>query len=352
MKLVGIGDLFIPGEYIRKGFQQFETDENIEIETVEWKLDGFDELQNINQLIEKNGSEFYQVPDYIIDAVKEADILITQFCPITKDLIDACNNLKVIGVLRGGYENINIDYATSNNILVLNTPGRNADAVADFTVGMLISECRNIAKSHKEMKKGNWKRKYSNKEYVPDIPGKVLGIIGLGKIGEKVAKRMKGFDVEIIAYDPFVDSPKYGIKMVSLEKVMSQSDFISIHARVTEDTKNMINKKLLNKMKPTAYFINTARPDLVDENALYEILKDKKIAGAALDVFDKEPPGKDYPLVKLDNVTITPHLAGGTKDAFLNSPKILANEMIKIFDNKKPSYVLNDEVFENVNDLL
>lgn len=350
MKLVGIGDLFIPGKYIKEGFQDFKN-KNIEIETIEWELDGSDELQEINQLIEKNGSEYYQIPDYILEATKDADILITQFCPVTKELIDNCNKLKMIGVLRGGYENINIDYANENGILILNTPGRNSDAVADFTVGMIISECRNIAKSHKELKRGNWKRKYSNESYVPDFPGKVLGIIGLGEIGMKVAKRMKGFDVEIIAYDPFVEVPDYGIRMTSLEEVMSKSDFVSVHARVTEDTKNMINKDLLNKMKSTSYFINTARPDLVDEEALYEILKNKQIAGAALDVFDKEPPGKDYPIVNLENVTITPHLAGGTKDAFLNSPKKLAKEMIKILDNKKPAYMLNDKMFNQINKL-
>jgi len=351
MKIVGIGDLLIPGEYIKEGFKSFK-EKNFEIKTIEWKLENFDELQKINQLIERNGSNYYQVPDEIVSAVEDADIIITQFCPITRRLIDNCNNLKIIGVLRGGYENIDIDYANQNNILVINTPGRNSTAVADFTVGMLISECRNIAKSHRELKKGNWKRKYSNAEYVPDISGKILGLIGLGEIGIKVAKRMVGFDVKIIAYDPFVKCSDFGIEMVSLEEVMSKSDFVSLHARVTEESKNMINKELLSKMKKTSYLINTARSELVDESALFKVLKDKDIAGAALDVFDKEPPGKEYPLVSLENVTITPHLAGGTTDAFLNSPKQLSADMIKIYTNGKPDYIINDNKYEKISKLI
>lgn len=347
MKLVGIGDLFIPNDYILSGFEKLKQF-GVEVTVVEWKLKDFEELQNINLAVEHGGSEAYDPPQYILDAVRDADIIITEFCPITKKVIDYCKNLKVIGVLRAGYENINISYASSKNILVYNTPGRNADAVADFTIGLIISESRNIARGHLGLKNGEWIREYPNSGYIPDLPGKNVGIIGLGEIGQKVAKRLTGFDVNLLGYDPYVTNPPYGIKMVSLEELMKESDFVTIHVRATKETENMVNRDLIFMMKPTAYFINTSRSSVADEKAISEALQNKRIAGAALDVFDVEPPGKDYPLVKLDNVTITPHMAGGSNDAFLNSPKKLAAEIIKVWNCERSRFIINKDIFDNV----
>lgn len=347
MKLVGIGDLFIPKEYIANGFKPLEK-YGVEITVLDWQLQNFQELQKINLLVETGGSEAYQPPRYILEAVREADIIITQFCPMTRMIIDSCSHLKAIGVLRAGIENINLDYASEKGILVYNTPGRNSDAVADFTVGMIIAECRNIAKGHYGLKNGEWIRVYPNTDYIPDLPGKTAGIVGLGEIGQKVAKRLAGFDMRLLGYDPYSTYSSYGMEMVSLERLMAESDFVTIHARMSKETENLINQTLLAKMKATAYLINTSRAGLVDESALYEALKNKRIAGAALDVFALEPPGSDYPLVRLDNVTITPHMAGGSKDAFLNSPKKLANEMEKLWSKELSRYLVNKEIFNKV----
>ncbi|MEK5522157.1 2-hydroxyacid dehydrogenase [Heyndrickxia sp. FSL W8-0423] len=344
MKIIGIGDLLIPENYIYEGFKIFEED-NCEVKTIQWKNESHEDLQNINLLVETKGSEAYEVPDYILDFIKDADILITQFCPINKKVIDCCENLKAIGVLRAGYENINVDYAKEKEVVAFNTPGRNANAVADFAVGLLLSECRNIAKSHLNMKKGHWIRDYANYESVPDLSGKTVGIVGYGEIGRKVAQRLKGFEMNIIAYDPYFSGQDEIAQLVSLEELMQQSDFVSLHTRLTKETEKMINRDLISLMKPTAYLINTARSGLIDEDALYQALKDKKIIGAALDVFDKEPTGEDYPLVTLDNVTVTPHLSGGTIDAFTNSPKLLAKEMRKLFTGELSRNVVTKELF-------
>jgi D-3-phosphoglycerate dehydrogenase len=176
---------------------------------------------------------------------------------------------------------------------------------------------------------------------IPDLPGKTAGIVGLGEIGRKVAKRLAGFDMRILAYDPFVKEPPAGIAMVGLEELMAKSDFVTVHARLTKETEGMIGAALIAKMKNSAYLINTSRSALVDEKALYEALKSKKIAGAALDVFDLEPPGADYPLVKLDNVTLTPHMAGGSNDAFFNCPKLLADEFAKLLSGGEPRSPVN-----------
>ena len=347
MKLVGIGDLFIPPKYIESGFQPLK-DLGVDISVLEWELQGFQELQKINIQVEQGGSEAYEPPSYIYEAVKDADIIITQFCPLTRQLIDSCPRLKVIGVLRAGYENVNVVHATERGILVFNTPGRNADAVADFTVGLMIAECRNIARGHLGLKNGLWIREYPNSDYIPDLPGKTVGIIGLGEIGQKVAKRLSGFEMKLLGYDPYVSNPPSGVELVGLEELISRSDFVTVHVRLTKETEKMIDRRLISLMKPTAYFINTSRSGVTDEQALYEALRDKKIAGAALDVFDKEPPGAEYPLVQLENVTLTPHMAGGSKDAFWNSPQKLAAEMAKLWRQEQSRFIVNKELFDQV----
>jgi D-3-phosphoglycerate dehydrogenase len=341
-KLVGIGDFFVSGADIIRGFRKLEP-YGVEVTAVDWDTGGPDELQRINLLEEQSGSEAYEPPQYILDAVADADIVVTQFCPVTKRVIDNCNALKIVGVLRAGIENVNESYLTEKNILFFHTPGRNATAVADFAVGMLLSECRNIARAHMEMKEGRWTKEFTNAGRVPDLSGKVAGVVGFGSIGRMVAKRLSAFDMEIVAYDPFVSQESAGTaaRMVSLPELMSSADFITIHARLTDDTYHMINRELISMMKPTAYIINTARSGLTDEQALYEALRDNKITGAALDVFDVEPPGKDYKLVRLPNVTVTPHLAGGTADAWTGSPRLLAIEMGKFFETGSSRFLLN-----------
>lgn len=346
MKLVGIGDLFIPGEYIASGVKPLEA-LGVDVTIIDWETDGFQGLQNINLLIEQNGAEAYEVPDYIIEAIGDADIVFTQFCPINKKVIDRCPNLKVVGVFRGGYENVNVAYCTEKGIAVMNTPGRNADSVADFTVGAMICEARNIARGHLGLKNGEWIRTYPNSGIIPDLPGKTVGLIGIGEIGRKVARRLSGFDMNILVYDPYCKNPPEGVTMVDLPELMAKSDFVSLHARLTESNRHLINADMLALMKPTAYLINTSRAGLVDEDALHEALVSGKIAGAMLDVFELEPPGKDHPLVTLPNVTITPHMAGGSNDAFLLSPVKLTREFVKAWEGAVPAYVINKDCWRN-----
>jgi D-3-phosphoglycerate dehydrogenase len=345
MRLVGIGDLFIPRKYIAEGFLPL-SDLGVEVHTLDWALSGFQELQAINLKVEKGGAAAHEPPEEVRAAARSADILVTQFCPVTESLLDEAPNLKAIGVLRAGMENIDVAAATKRGIVVLNTPGRNADSVADFAVGMLLAEARNICRGHHGLKEGRWIREYPNSGMIPDLPGKTAGLVGFGEIGRKVAKRLAGFDLRIIAYDPFVKEAPEGVELVDLPTLMAESDFVTIHARLTAETHGLIGAELLSRMKRTAYLINTSRSALVDEKALYEVLAAKRIAGAALDVFDTEPPGREYPLVTLENVTVTPHMAGGSNDAFFNCPKLLAAEFRKILSGGDSRSVVNRQVLE------
>ena len=253
-------------------------------------------------------------------------------------MLDACTKLKLVGVLRAGYENINVPYASAKGVAVFHTPGRNATAVADFTVGMLLAECRNIAKAHANLKEGRWVRDYANAGAVPDLEGKTVGIIGMGQVGVKVAHRLHGFGVRLLGYDPYATVFPNFVTQVSLDDLLTQADFVTLHSRLSDETKHMMNARAFSLMKPTAYFINTARAGLVDEAALAAALRDKQLQGAALDVFEHEPPAADDPLVRLPNVTITPHLAGGTTDAFLRSPVLLAEAMASALSGDRSSH--------------
>ena len=347
MKILSISDVFIDQESILEGLRPI-LEHSVRIENIEWKVKDMEELQNINLYVEKNGSDSYSVPIEIIDACKDADIIITHFCPINRELIRNARNLKIIGVLRSGYENINVDFASQSGVLVINTPGRNADSVADFTVGMIIAECRNIARGHYGLKQGKWEKDFPNSGNIPELSGKIVGLLGFGAIGEKVALRLRGFNMNICVHDPYISEFPDWVKVCTLNELLEKSDFISLHLKYCEATKNLINKNTLNKMKKTTYLINTARAGIINENDLYEALKNKKIAGAALDVYEKEPPGIDYPLISLDNVTITPHMAGGTNDAFKKSPKMIAENLLNLWDGeKKLKNIINKDIYLN-----
>lgn len=329
MKIVGIGDLFIPASYIEKGFAPLREKGHL-VEVMDWPLKSFDELQNYNLLVETQGCQALQPPQCVFELCADADVIVTQFCTVTRELVDACPKLKAIGVLRGGIENVCSEYAREKGIEVFNAPGRNAEAVSDFTVGMIICEARNIARGHHGILTGRWIRDYSNSGMIPDLPGRTVGLIGCGAIGMKVAKKLSGFDMTLLGYDPFASAERCkeaGIDLVELDELMARADFVSLHARLTAENRHLIDARRLALMKPTAYLINTSRAGLIDEAALVEALRAKKIAGAALDVYEHEPPQPDDPLLALDNVTLTPHMAGGSNDAFFNTPILLRKRM-------------------------
>lgn len=272
--------------------------------------------------VEKLGPEPFDVCEELYDQIVDADVLIANWAPVSEKVIKAGKKLKLIAVTRSGAENVNVEAATAAGIKVVVSPGRLVEPVSDYTVGMMLAETRNIARMSITDHEGAWIVDVPNSSYIKSLKGSVVGIVGYGIIGRRVAEKLQAFGCEIIAYDPFCPAEVFeqtGCRQVSLEELMSTADFVSIHARLTKETEGLVTKELIGKMKPHAFFINTARAGLVDEDALTEALINHKIGGAALDVFKDEPLASDHPLQGCDNVTLTPHRAGNCSNlAFLS----------------------------------
>ncbi len=254
-------------------------------------------------------------PEELLGVVGEYDALVVRSeTKVTADVIKAGKKLQVVARAGIGVDNIDLDAATSAGIAVVNAPTGNTVAAAEHTVALMLALARNIPSAHQSMKEGEWKR---SSFMGIEVRNKTLGVIGLGRVGSEVARRAQSFAMNLVAYDPFV-APDYarrlGVELLSFEEVLAQSDFLTLHTPLTDSSRNLISTKELARMKPGARLINVARGELIDENALLEALNNGKLAGVALDVFAKEPPGPN-PLLDHPKVVITPHLGASTQEA-------------------------------------
>ncbi|MGM0438161.1 MAG: 2-hydroxyacid dehydrogenase [Bacillota bacterium] len=347
MKIRCIGDVMIPDDKFIREAKKLAVGEK-EITSGNWEMD-WDDLQDRRLVIEKNGPGAEEVVPEIKNADEETEILLVLYCPVSEEAIKSLPNLKLVGAARAGMENIDVEAATENGVIVEHVMGRNAQAVSDFSIGLMLSESRNIAKSHKAVKNNWWRKEFPNSDFIPEMEGKKIGLVGFGYIGQLVAKKLGGFDVEILAYDPYKteeEIAELGATKVEKEELFKNADFVSVHARLGEDNKGMIGKKELNLMKETSYFINTARAGLIDEDALYNVLKEGKIAGAGLDVFWNEPLEEGSRWLELDNVTITSHIAGTTTEALNKSPRLLVEDINRLIKGEEPKFLVNPEVLD------
>lgn len=245
----------------------------------------------------------------------EADaLLIRSAVTVTKEILEKAPKLRVIGRAGVGVDNVDQETATARGIVVMNTPGGNAISVAEHTMALMLALARSVSNASASTKGGKWEKK---KFLGTELNGKTLGVIGLGNIGMQVARRARPFGMTVITYDPFVSSQlakDLGVEMVELERLYTSSDYISLHLAVTGETKKLLNREAFAKMKNGVRIVNCARGELIDEEALEEALDSGKVAGAALDVFAKEPPAGS-PLLKRENVIATPHIGGSTEEA-------------------------------------
>ncbi len=309
--------------------------------------------------VRENVKEAYGDSEYIKRAISGADLVLSGFAPMTASIMDADPELKVIGIARGGPVNVDVNAATVRGIMIVGTVGRNAESVADQTLGFILSESRHIARHNLALKTGEYfaesekigRGKYLDKYNFQELNGKTLGLIGFGEVGRRVAKRALAFDMIVRVFDPYITAEALsseGCDKVDLVPLLKVSDFVSIHAKLTPETTHMLNVERLSIMKPSAVIINTARGEIIDEKALYEALKSGKIAAAALDVFEEDPVRSGNPLLQLENVTATPHTAGRSPEVERRGYQQVADAVAKYLrgESIKRSQIANPKVLE------
>ena len=289
--------------------------------------------------------------DVIIREVRNIEGLMCLLTdPIDMEVVNAGKDLKVISQVAVGYDNIDVETATRRGIYVTNTPGVLTETTADLTWALLMAVARRVVEADKYVRRGDWKIPWGLMMMLgSDVYGKTIGIVGLGRIGLAIARRAKGFDMRILYHSrtrkPDLEK-ELGIKYVDFETLVKESDFITLHVPLTPETHHMISEKELELMKNTAYMINTSRGPIVDEAALYKALKEGWIKGAALDVYEKEPTDPDNPLLKLDNVVLTPHIGSASVETRTRMAVMAAENLVSVLDGKIPPNLVNKDVLK------
>lgn len=297
------------------------------------------------RIMEEQGPDAIPVNEELKREMKDAELVITMLSPIASECIRSAEKLQTICILRSGVENVNLQVASECGVRVVNCPGRLSIPVSEFTVGMIIAEMKNIARAHAST--------HDRREFEHDFPnfgknfninGKTVGLVGCGMIGKRVAHIMEAFGAHIMIYDPYAKKEsleKQGYQVVDLDTLCAQADVISVHFRLTSETVHLIGKEQIAKMKNTAYVINTARADLIDEDALVEALKEHRIAGAALDVYHQEPLPENSPFYELDNVTMTPHFASNCPNLVELTVNIFRENLEQVKNGGEWKFVVN-----------
>lgn len=288
-------------------------------------------------------AEFVGRPEEYFDFLGDLDILITHLAPITAASLDHAPALKAIAVSRGGPVNIEMAAARARGIPVVNTPGRNASAVAEFTVASLLAETRNLIRGHLAVANGSFGRQFYHHDHAgPELCELTVGIIGYGDIGTRVARLLRPFGCRILVADPFKalteEDRAAGIEKRGLDDLVAASDVVTLHPRVTPETRGMMSRDRIAAMKPGGYIVNTTRGQVLDYAALYDALVSGHLKGAALDTFDPEPPPADWPLLRLPNVTLSPHIAGASRHSISKAAGMIAEDIGRILAGEPPLY--------------
>lgn len=268
----------------------------------------------------------------LIAALEHAEVLICELERVDVAVLDAAPDLRLVASCRGNPTNVDLEAAAARGLVVLATPGRNAVSVADFTVGLLLMHVRAIGRSEVQLRQRGWLTDGDLPYFHfrgPELPGRTIGLVGLGAIGRLVATRAQGFGMSVVAYDPFVTDPPPGVALLSLDELLVRSEFVSLHCPLTPETLGLLGARELGLMRRDAVLVNTARAAVVDEAALLSVLRHRRIAGAALDVFWEEPLADDHPIRRLDNVTITPHIAGAADDVQRHHARMILDDIAR-----------------------
>lgn len=318
------GDAMVPSTVIANAVRQSLGDSHDILEH-NWDVD-HDEAVAANRQIEQSGPEIVAVlfPETSSDGRVVA--IVTHFTPLSHQMLERYPALRVVATIRSGIENLSVQTLTSRGIPILRNLGRNANAVAEMTIALMLSRLRGIGEAHHRMRLGEWRPEPYTEGY-RELAGMRVGLVGLGSVGALVLKRLSGFDVEIVYFDPYATEPPLGARSVTLNELLRTSDIVSLHAKLTDASRCLVGAPEFTLMQRHSILINTARAELVDEVALIDALRSASIAGAGLDVYCVEPLPSDHELRLLHSVSLSPHLAGVTVNARSQAPRLIANRL-------------------------
>lgn len=310
LRVLCAGDRFItPTSLAEAAVRRFGPGTQIIQHQTEWPDEAFGPVDGVQ--------EAAGLPAEIARLATGVDVILTHLAPITAAVISAAPGLRAVGVTRGGPVNVDLPAATAAGVPVIYLPGRNLGAVAEFVIGVMISMTRNINTASREMSRGDWDARFYRYELTgPELRSATVGLVGMGAVGSRIAQLLGAFGSRVLAYDPYASpsaAEAVGAELTTLPELLSTSDIVSVHARLTDDTRKMFGAEAFASMKPGSRFVNTARGELVDEAALLASLQSGHLVGAALDVFSPEPPRPGDPLLSRPDVILTPHLAGASQ---------------------------------------
>lgn len=338
VKVLAVGDRFVLSDLIVDALRR-EAGDDLEVSTMdlEWPIEPFGKVAEVD---EASGDE-----QELADAAKDVEVIVTQLAAITERVISAADDLKLIVCTRGGPVNINVDAASERGIAVCYAPGRNAPAAAEYAVGLMLAAMKRIPEAHSDLSDGTWRGDfYAYEENGIELEESTVGLVGFGAIGSRVAKVMRAFGAEVLVYDPFVDASRVeevGARKADLDEVLSSSKVVSLHARLTDETRGMIGAEQIGKMPEGSILVNTARGSLLDYDALCDALESRHLGAAALDVYDEEPPPEGSRLFKVPRLVLSPHIAGATKETAQRAARIAAEEVGRYVRGEKLANVAN-----------
>lgn len=341
VRIASVGDNFVLPHLLEGALAKHDvTDASFQHTTLPWPQVPFGPVAGVE---EASGSE-----EEVIAAVRGAEVAMTQLAPFTRAVFDSSPDLRMVSVCRGGPVNVDLSAATDAGVVVSFAPGRNAQAAAEFSFGMMLAAMRKIGDGNTALHQGKWRGEFYTYSHAGmELAGNTVGVIGFGAIGRLVTNMVLAFGARVLVFDPYLKNtatvPK-DVGVVDLETLMKGSRVVTVHARLSEESVLMLNASTLSLLPRGSVLVNTARGGLLDYAALPALLDSGQLGAVALDVFDEEPPPRSWPLLGRDNVLLTPHLAGATQETAERAASILAADVARFISGQTPEHVANPEV--------
>lgn len=341
MNILAVGDSYMPTRYFSEAFAHLESRHRLDYLQIDPHRPFDPETPSEQRLREYQGS-----PAELVERMAGMEVLVVQGAPVSDAVLDASRELRLIGCARGGPVNVDVDAASARGLILVNTPGKNAHAVADQTLAFLVMLARGFPRAQGFLQAGGQLRdNWEGARFIGrDLRHHTLGLVGYGRVGRLVAHRALAFGMDVLIYDPMpVGELEGGVRTATtLDELLAGADFVSLHARATSENENLFDAATFAKMRRGSFFVNTAREVLVDERALGEALSSGRLAGAALDVVRPSQRGV-HPLLGQDNVIMTPHIGGATHETLAQGAEMLAKEIERFSDGKPLRYVVNGD---------